>query len=257
MATPAEEAHAAQYLAVVSVRSKEQSVKTEVLPAGSASRQRFVRAGSATSVAAHQLREARVGEHVAVVAERGKEYGAKTYSFLKGMYGSVAGQVENIARDNGYKVDLGAALPGLAGLAGSPSDRARVEHILCCCLAAGRIVTSELSMSSPLRATSGFGKAGHVTLHASSQDRPPVHSCADLTINAVTAAQAHSACATIMRRWAAALRRTLTTRAPSAGAAATAATACTTMAVLRTRRVRSLKQKRPGCLIRFVVWRFR
>ena len=60
-------------------------------------------------MAAHQLREARVGEHVAVVAERGKEYGAKTYSFLKGMYGSVAGQVENIARDNGYKVDLGAA----------------------------------------------------------------------------------------------------------------------------------------------------
>lgn len=63
-------------------------------------------------MAAHQLREARVGEHVAVVAERGKEYGAKTYSFLKGMYGSVAGQVENIARDNGYKVDLGASLLG-------------------------------------------------------------------------------------------------------------------------------------------------
>ena len=71
-------------------------------------------------MAAHQLREARVGEHVAVVAERGKEYGAKTYSFLKGMYGSVAGQVENIARDNGYKVDLGGApLGGSQGLEAS------------------------------------------------------------------------------------------------------------------------------------------
>lgn len=50
-----------------------------------------------------------MGEHAAAVAERGKEYGAKTYSFLRGVYGSVAGQVENIARDNGIKVDLGAA----------------------------------------------------------------------------------------------------------------------------------------------------
>jgi len=70
------------------------------------------RAGSATSVAAHQLREARVHEHAAAAAERGREYGAKTYSFLRGVVGSVAGQVETLARDNGIKVDLGARHQG-------------------------------------------------------------------------------------------------------------------------------------------------
>jgi len=70
------------------------------------------RAGSATSVAAHQLREARVHEHAAAAAVRGREYGAKTYSFLRGVVGSVAGQVETLARDNGIKVDLGARHQG-------------------------------------------------------------------------------------------------------------------------------------------------
>ena len=49
-----------------------------------------------------------MGETAAVVAERGKEYSAKGWTLLKGAYASVAGQVENIARDSGYKMDLGA-----------------------------------------------------------------------------------------------------------------------------------------------------
>ncbi len=64
--------------------------------------------GAATSVAASGLKDARVGETAAVVAEKGKEYGAKGWNFLKGVYGTVANQVEHVARDNGYRVDLGA-----------------------------------------------------------------------------------------------------------------------------------------------------
>lgn len=58
-------------------------------------------------MAASHLRDARVGETAAVVAEKGKEYGAKGWTFLKGVYGTVATQVESVARDNGYKLDLG------------------------------------------------------------------------------------------------------------------------------------------------------
>ncbi len=42
------------------------------------------------------------------MAERGKEFGAKGWSFIKGVYGTVANQVETVAKDNGYKLDLGA-----------------------------------------------------------------------------------------------------------------------------------------------------
>lgn len=63
--------------------------------------------GAATHVAASGLREARVGETAAVVAEKGKEYGTKGWNFLKGVYGTVANQVEHVARDSGYKLDLG------------------------------------------------------------------------------------------------------------------------------------------------------
>ena len=48
-----------------------------------------------------------MGEHLAVAGERGKEYGAKSWGLLKSAYASVASQVENVARDNGYRVDLG------------------------------------------------------------------------------------------------------------------------------------------------------
>lgn len=65
------------------------------------------KAGAATHVAASGLREARVGETAAVVAEKGKEYGTKGWNFLKGVYGTVAHQVEHVARDSGYKLDLG------------------------------------------------------------------------------------------------------------------------------------------------------
>ena len=58
-------------------------------------------------MAASGLKEARVGETAAVVAEKGKEYGTKGWNFLKGVYGTVANQVEHVARDNGYRLDLG------------------------------------------------------------------------------------------------------------------------------------------------------
>ena len=51
-----------------------------------------------------------MGEHLAVASERGKEYGVKGWGLLKSAYASVASQVENVARDNGYKVDLGEHL---------------------------------------------------------------------------------------------------------------------------------------------------
>lgn len=61
-----------------------------------------------THAARSGLRDARVQETAAVVAERGKEIGAKGWSFIKGVYGTVASQVETVAKDSGYKLDLGA-----------------------------------------------------------------------------------------------------------------------------------------------------
>lgn len=52
-----------------------------------------------------------MGEHLVAAGERGKDYGAKGWGFLKSAYATVASQVENVARDNGYKVDLGALDP--------------------------------------------------------------------------------------------------------------------------------------------------
>ena len=63
--------------------------------------------GTATTTVSQQLKEARVGEHLAVASERGKEYGVKGWGLLKSAYANVASQVENVARDNGYRVDLG------------------------------------------------------------------------------------------------------------------------------------------------------
>lgn len=54
-----------------------------------------------------QLKDAGVHEHVAVAGERGREYGAKGWGFLKSAYATVASGVEGVARENGYKVDLG------------------------------------------------------------------------------------------------------------------------------------------------------
>ena len=71
--------------------------------------------GAATHAAASGLREARVGEAAASVAERGREVGAKGWTFLKGVVGTVAQQVESVARDNGLKLDLGAQQGGGAG----------------------------------------------------------------------------------------------------------------------------------------------
>jgi len=52
-----------------------------------------------------------IGQTAMVVAERGKEYGVKTFSFLKSVYANAAAQVETVAQEHGYKVDLGARGP--------------------------------------------------------------------------------------------------------------------------------------------------
>ena len=48
-----------------------------------------------------------IGQTATVVAEKGKEYGAKTYSFLRNVYANAAAQVESVASEHGYRVDLG------------------------------------------------------------------------------------------------------------------------------------------------------
>lgn len=53
------------------------------------------------------MKQHHVAEHLEKGKEIGKEYTAKSWNFMKGMYANVAGQVETVARDNGYKVDLG------------------------------------------------------------------------------------------------------------------------------------------------------
>lgn len=63
--------------------------------------------GSASAAVSQHLRDARVNEHFVAASERGKEYGTKGWGILKSAYASVASQVENVARDNGYRVDLG------------------------------------------------------------------------------------------------------------------------------------------------------
>ena len=61
-------------------------------------------AGSAVS----QVRSGEVQQTASVVAEKGKEYGAQGWSMLRGVVAKVATQVESVASEHGYKVDLGA-----------------------------------------------------------------------------------------------------------------------------------------------------
>lgn len=63
--------------------------------------------GGAASFTNEQLKQHHVSEHLEKGKEIGKEYTAKSWNFMKGMYANVASQVETVARDNGYKVDLG------------------------------------------------------------------------------------------------------------------------------------------------------
>ncbi|DBB12132.1 hypothetical protein WJX82_005961 [Trebouxia sp. C0006] len=65
-------------------------------------------AGGAASIANEKLKEAHVAEHVEKGTQQAKEYTAKSWNFMKGVYANVASQVETVARDNGYKVDLGS-----------------------------------------------------------------------------------------------------------------------------------------------------
>ena len=72
-----------------------------VLPAGKATGdlQRQIKDGSLQ----HNLQST-----AAVAAERGKEYSTRGWGYMKSAYASMAQQVEVLARDNGYNVDLGA-----------------------------------------------------------------------------------------------------------------------------------------------------
>lgn len=65
-------------------------------------------AGGAAGLANEKLKEAHVAEHVERGTQQAKEYAGKSWNFMKGMYANVASQVENVARENGYKVDLGS-----------------------------------------------------------------------------------------------------------------------------------------------------
>lgn len=46
-------------------------------------------------------------QSAAVAMEKSKEYGTKSWGFLRGVYANVANQVESVASEHGYKVDLG------------------------------------------------------------------------------------------------------------------------------------------------------
>lgn len=68
-------------------------------------------AGGTLNTAQQHWRQGQYGEQLekgaAVAVERGKEISSKSWNFMKGVYATVATQVEHVARDNGYKVDLG------------------------------------------------------------------------------------------------------------------------------------------------------
>lgn len=64
--------------------------------------------GAGTAVTQVRSNE-HIGQTATVVAEKGKEYGAKTFSFLRSVYATAAAQVENVASEHGYHVDLGEA----------------------------------------------------------------------------------------------------------------------------------------------------
>lgn len=57
--------------------------------------------------AVNQVRSGEVQQTANTVAEKGKEYGAKGWGLLRGIAATVATQVENVASEHGYKVDLG------------------------------------------------------------------------------------------------------------------------------------------------------
>lgn len=65
-----------------------------------------------SSAAGSTISQVRSNEQVqqgaTVAMEKGKEYGTKSWGFLRGVYANVANQVETVASANGYNVDLGA-----------------------------------------------------------------------------------------------------------------------------------------------------
>jgi hypothetical protein len=64
--------------------------------------------GCAGSTISQVRSNEQVQQGATVAMEKGKEYGTKSWGFLRGVYANVANQVETVASANGYNVDLGA-----------------------------------------------------------------------------------------------------------------------------------------------------
>lgn len=68
---------------------------------------KYPAAGCAGTAVTQVRSNEQIGQTATVVAEKGKEYGAKTFSFLRSVYANAAAQVETVAGEHGYHVDLG------------------------------------------------------------------------------------------------------------------------------------------------------
>lgn len=75
---------------------------------------------SAGSTISQVRSNGQVQQGATVAMEKSKEYGTKGWGFLRGVYANVANQVESVASEHGYRVDLGAAQP--------PSLMLAIEH---------------------------------------------------------------------------------------------------------------------------------
>eukprot|EP00208_Stichococcus_sp_RCC1054_P001386 CAMPEP_0206139796 /NCGR_PEP_ID=MMETSP1473-20131121/7313_1 /ASSEMBLY_ACC=CAM_ASM_001109 /TAXON_ID=1461547 /ORGANISM="Stichococcus sp, Strain RCC1054" /LENGTH=393 /DNA_ID=CAMNT_0053533703 /DNA_START=327 /DNA_END=1508 /DNA_ORIENTATION=- len=82
-----------------------------------------------SSVAGSTVAQVRSNEQLqqsaAVALEKSKEYGTKSWGFLRGVYANVATQVESVASEHGYKVDLGAR--GMQGAEGGGMQGGRTQ----------------------------------------------------------------------------------------------------------------------------------
>ncbi|PSC73844.1 ADP-ribosylation factor GTPase-activating AGD7-like [Micractinium conductrix] len=76
-------------------------------------------AGSAAATAREKAQQAHLDQTAAAAAEKAKEVGAKSWSFLKSAYASAASAIEQTAAQNGLHVDLGSKKVATSGGSGS------------------------------------------------------------------------------------------------------------------------------------------
>lgn len=78
-------------------------------------------ASTAAATARDRAAQAHLDQTAAQAAEKAKEYGTKSWSFLKSAYAQAASTVESVAAQNGYAVDLGSKkVAATVGASGSP-----------------------------------------------------------------------------------------------------------------------------------------